>query len=574
MKKTLVKIAVIISAVFLVVMLTSCPPVSGSVDDSNPPSINNPEPLSFEIGDIVTINGEPIGIVFHIDENSGKTSGKILSLNKYKSQFCDLYTNACSSSYASNLVALSSRTDGQANYDLWCRLLPDFSGNSHYNAWYWCKTEKGNDWYIPAIDEITEIVSNSIILEQACTALVAEGYEASLFSKKFTWSSTPRGLVTDVNPSRIALYFSNNQSSMICNENDFYVQPVRTFNTSIDGIGKYKRSPKFTSFEIPTVSKTKQGVRARAKVTGKNFSDSNFSVSQLRISASNYPSLFSDVKYSIVGDKTLFIDFTIPSVSGNYQITLSYETESINGTLKVKDSVTYPVGSVLLDDGSIIKYNANNLAFTDNQKNRAIGVVCGENNYGIPLVLGKNNSASGQHAGSYAWAISNSQARSTLFTSLVCTPQTTGTGTAATAVFTGDLNGSDNWDYIKAFYQTEASAAHPESPESTNYPAFYYIVSYPNFFILPEQYSKGWYMPAISELYSIYQNKEILNGVLSALGGVQIGQYNYWSSSQSGSNAAAAWTLRMSDGLFVGLGKQVTSTSTYTTKVCCVRPIE
>ena len=58
--------------------------------------------------------------------------------------------------------------------------------------------------------------------------------------------------------------------------------------------------------------------------------------------------------------------------------------------------------------------------------------------------------------------------------------------------------------------------------------------------------NKGdWYLPALGELYLIYQNKTTLNNNLSKIGGIQLDSNIRWSSSEYG-NASAVWILETS----------------------------
>ena len=149
----------------------------------------------------------------------------------------------------------------------------------------------------------------------------------------------------------------------------------------------------------------------------------------------------------------------------------------------------------------------------------------------------------------------------------MCSPSSQGVGAANTATFTGDLDGSDNWSVLCQVYPTETSNA------QTDLPAFNYVNKYAKTFALNEDYMTGWYMPSIAELCQVYRNMNILNKVLSLLGGVPIDTCNYWSSSQ-GEKYNSAWTIRMSDGNIVGLGKSLSTNDYYKVRVCCVRQYE
>lgn len=186
----------------------------------------------------------------------------------------------------------------------------------------------------------------------------------------------------------------------------------------------------------------------------------------------------------------------------------------------------YSIGDVLLNDGTIVPYNANKVAFTDEQKRRAVAVMYG-NEYGIPAGwLGIYNSCGGAKSGIYAWAAGET-GTNTIFNDIICecTSSTDSDGTKNVS-FTRDLDGSDNWTYIKSVDPN--GILYP----SKNYPAFDYVQKYASRFALTDEYVSGWYMPSLAELYNIYRSKTVLNKVLYALGGIELYNATYWSSSQ------------------------------------------
>ena len=221
------------------------------------------------------------------------------------------------------------------------------------------------------------------------------------------------------------------------------------------------------------------------------------------------------------------------------------------------------VGDVLLNDGTIVRYVANQ-TFTDEQKSKAIGVMYGFKEDGAPAGwLALHNSAAagtGTNSGKYKWAQTRTTGYNTKFTDIICTPSKTGSGAADTATFTGDTDGSNNWAYICSLDPTTGNA----NAVRICYPAFDYVNKYATTFSLTGAYAAGWYMPSIAELAYIYRSKETLNAVLEALGGTQLASDGfYFSSSQA--NNYYAWRLRFSDGYLDGSYKDNVF------RVCCVR---
>ena len=106
--------------------------------------------------------------------------------------------------------------------------------------------------------------------------------------------------------------------------------------------------------------------------------------------------------------------------------------------------------------------------------------------------------------------------------------------------FTGDLDGSDNWDYICS-----------QDPEGTanaaeNYPAFNWINTYNITYAAQLGGAKpAWYMPSLAELCEVYRNSEAINASLEKIrslpNGSSYGNLSpvnpwFWSSSQYSDN--------------------------------------
>ena len=315
---------------------------------------------------------------------------------------------------------------------------------------------------------------------------------------------------------------------------------------------------KFTSFTIPNAGTAVNGTQLTAIFEGKNFAAPDVDVSLFKATCNSKKTITADSSVTVINDTTATVLLTIPDTEGIYNVTLTYGEESTNADFVVKDYSSYTVGDVMLSDGTKVDYQENQ-TFTDDQKTKAVAVIGGFRN-GVPLGVGLYNSKSGTNSGYKVWAPSGTTGYNTNFTGIVCTPSKTGSGAASTATFTGDTDGSDNWDYI--------CSVDPEgtTDPAANYPAFNYVLNYATTFSLPEGYKDGWYMPSIAELAEIYKNKEVVNSVLSTIGGTQIYSSSYWSSSQFSSYYDDAWTLDFSDG---GLYSYYFKSSI--NYVCCVR---
>jgi len=212
------------------------------------------------------------------------------------------------------------------------------------------------------------------------------------------------------------------------------------------------------------------------------------------------------------------------------------------------------IGDVLLSDGTVVRYVANQ-TFTEDQKSKAIGVMYGFKEDGAPAGwLGIHNLAAGTN-----WAIIGTTGYNTNFTDIQCTSSPSGSGVSSTATFTGDTDGSDNWAYICSVDPNGSADA------VTNYPAFDYVNKYATTVRLTGTYAAGWYMPSIAELTYIYRSRTTLNTVLQALGGTQLANRTYWSSSQSGDSIGASWALNFRNDFLNPGAKSINGS------VCCVR---
>ena len=340
---------------------------------------------------------------------------------------------------------------------------------------------------------------------------------------------------------------------------DFYTVKVLfdgLTQTSHTSILQVYDVPKFTSFTIPLVSVTKEDNTVTAKIVGKNFDTPDVDLSNFNATCSA-ESIVASTSFMRKNDSVLNAIFTIPGTVGEYKVTVSYGSNSIEAIFKAQDFSTYHIGDVLLNDGTVVPYNAENLTFTDEQKAAAVCVLFGFNGYEAPLGLGLYNSAGGTNSGGYRWGKDGAKSYRTMFTDIICTPSVSyQSGSADIATFTGDTDGSENWDYICSVDPDGTANA------AENYPAFDYVNNYAITFGLTGAYASGWYMPSIAELCYIYRSKDILNAVLDALGGVQVYSGSYWSSSQYGSKNYSSWFL--TDGIIYSGDRE------NRLKVCCV----
>ena len=146
-----------------------------------------------------------------------------------------------------------------------------------------------------------------------------------------------------------------------------------------------------------------------------------------------------------------------------------------------------------------------------------------------------------------------------------CTESAAGYSTNITALVgyetSGYMDGSDGWEKLK-----EACSDAASNPE--NYPAWNYILTYAETNGLTGDLAKGWYLPTMAELYTIYKNSTAVNESISKADGSQFSKNRrYWSCCQSSSSDNYAW------GLYFDYGDPYAyyKSNPYTFSVCSVR---
>ena len=147
-----------------------------------------------------------------------------------------------------------------------------------------------------------------------------------------------------------------------------------------------------------------------------------------------------------------------------------------------------------------------------------------------------------------------------------CTKSATGYSTNITSLLgdetTGYTDGSDGWEKLK-----KACSDAESKPE--NYPAWNYSLTYAEKNSLTGYLATGWYLPTVAELYTIYQNKDVVDASLSKAGGSQFGTSSYWSCCQNPSNDDLARVLYFGNGNMYNGYKD-----DYYNYVCSVRAFE
>lgn len=179
--------------------------------------------------------------------------------------------------------------------------------------------------------------------------------------------------------------------------------------------------------------------------------------------------------------------------------------------------VSYDIGDIVLSDGRVVPVE--HYSFGEGIC-EPVGVVVG--------VSGNKAMMMGLHKSSYSmsWAPSDTFGYNTKFVEI----QASRFGSVESGYnFSGDLVGRDNWLAV-------CNSDREGVLEPKNYPAFYFAYNYgSDFDYLNSEFNYGWYLPSVSELYAVFENKEVLQKSLNIVDGLDFGNNWYWSSSQASS---------------------------------------
>ncbi|MBQ8680501.1 MAG: hypothetical protein IJ530_12180 [Treponema sp.] len=193
----------------------------------------------------------------------------------------------------------------------------------------------------------------------------------------------------------------------------------------------------------------------------------------------------------------------------------------------------YAVGDIVFKDGSATPYTSG-LTFTNEEKAAAIAVIYYAGSSGDVLgakTLGVGLKSATGSGNTLAWCLEGAEAYDKDITAIQCTPSATLIGAVATATFTGDTDGSDNWQALCDAVSDEGI--------SGNYPAWEWLNSYATANSITGTYASGWYIPTAAELCVLYRavkaESSLINAALEALDGSQFNTATYLSSSQDSS---------------------------------------
>ena len=465
---------------------------------------------------LITDSNIPLILGTQFSTNESKWTASSVGINTYLSEIATGVNGNLNSGYT-----FTGDLDGSDNWEYICCIdaenTEEFLMAEKYPAFYKANiyayyagltdTDFADNWYIPAINELYEVYKDIDVIKDSLANL---GITLPSDNTNFWSSSVPTAFGTTAYKLD---YHTGEITNVDRGTNSNYVWVFHKFNNKFNCY-EYPEA-QITNVEIPTVGEGYTGA-IPVTITGKNL-----------------------LAYEITGDvyginyvsneiATGYVDNTRDV--GNHNVTVNCGNSVYDANLEVIKS--FSVGDILFTDGTRIKAEDVKYGIPTEQISKAFAVVAFNKDYGAnPVAIGLQKGISLQ------WASSGTTGYNTNFTEIQ------GTTTS------GDMDGSDNWDYICSVDPTGSANA------AANYPAFNFANTYGQTAGLTgTDYEDGWYLPAIAELKTVYDNRHIVAESLSAVGGAEtLGSNYYWSSSQCASDYDDACRLGFYDvGVYNG----------------------
>ncbi|MBE6352031.1 MAG: DUF1566 domain-containing protein [Treponema bryantii] len=387
-------------------------------------------------------------------------------------------------------------------------------------------TEYENGWYVPSIAELYDVCTNKTTIQTSMNAV--GGFE---LGECWYWSSSQGDFY-------VGVYELSFDDASVYGYSKHYTSNVLVLQAiNSEQFNDYNcyGTPSITNVEIPTVGEGYAG-EILVTIKGENFVGPDFDLCNLSCSGVNLDNVTKVNDSKITA--TVYCDGTV----GEKTFTVIYGSSSVNGILKVVSSEKcYSVGDIILTDGtklSVVEVGT----YEIDEANRPIGVVAIANyNGGTAKILGL------QHSFRLQWAPNGTTGYYEDFERIKTEASGYGynetTGTYSGYSFEGDLDGSDNWEYICKIDPSGTQNA------STNYPVFDFANTYGvTAGLAGTEYENGWYVPSIAELYDVYTNRNIIKTSMDAAGGFDVESGRYWSSSQNASLSNYACLVDFGDG--------------------------
>lgn len=167
------------------------------------------------------------------------------------------------------------------------------------------------------------------------------------------------------------------------------------------------------------------------------------------------------------------------------------------------------------------------------------GIVFGKNEEGIPLYVSIDNVQNLQ------WAVENSAGAVTKINAIAA--KIANSTDFANIEFSGDTNGSDNFDEIIAL------SINDNSFSIENYPIFAFA----------SNTGDNWYIPTAKEIFDLYSEKDLINQKLAELQKDPLFEDGHWWTSSQGAKKDTAFYLNLDTNRFSD-GKKTIS------RKCCL----
>lgn len=158
----------------------SVAPTPAPVVGPTPTPAPKPAEKTWKVGDYYNVDGKE-GVVFWVDE-TGK-HGKIVSMDQAELQWCT------DDEYHKKLTGIA--TDSSNGLNNLRSIMKIAAWKDKYPAFAWC-ADHGDGWYLPAIDELKELLLNDEVHSKV-NGTLKQKRGSVMYSKgayKFYWSST------------------------------------------------------------------------------------------------------------------------------------------------------------------------------------------------------------------------------------------------------------------------------------------------------------------------------------------------------------------------------------------------
>ena len=419
--------------------------------------------------------------------------------------------------------------DGSDNWEYICEMDTVGTANevTTYPTFYYANmypnvagltnTDFADGWYVPSVSELWQAVKYLSVIQASLTTLGVElpaTYTSSVLTCSSFWSSSQS---YDFDKSAYKIDYATGEITTASRALYNYVWVFHKFDAK--KIKKYEYGTPEISSVVLEASKIGETYNGTIPVTiiGNNLIGYEFE---------SPDSYLYDVVCISNTEAIGYISFD--DTVGNHVVTINCGTASGSTAYDVIESEKcFAVGDILFTDGTRMKAENVKYGVPDSQAAKAFGVI-GRTTYGgcKGYALGVQKSAN-----TLTWAAQYSTGYYTNFIGIQGT------------ITSGDMDGSDNWEYICRKDSTASQNS------ATNYPAFNFANTYGTIASLTgTEYETGWYLPSVAELYDVYENKIAVQESLAAVNGFNFTSGDYWSSSQGASNDYDAYKVDFSDG--------------------------